>query len=448
MKKNSQEKNLVTFAEMAEKDPLFAAEGLDLENCRQALDELVNSLKDIKKSWKSLSVKLFFLKYPILETAHPISFLKSFIDSETARREFIKKPDLENAEKLVVMWSKTLNEYKQGINSYRSALLGIQRLEAIKDDSRIAYFDTNISFKEFIKWTELLDRNASRLADEIESRKLILKGNDPALLSTDPRRGYVEKTNSDDENHSKKIPEKLSELVEIAQSKFKKEDQWKAIPIKIGHFDQGVPTLRNFNVSIARTNDLNLKFLAVILADDMYFLNLRKGHFLNPIIYRPLLENNLDYWYQPATTFYASMDISYQAELATIVDHKRRKFNNPHLVDVQKSSLFDLLIGTGIYYNTRFSKLLRIFSYHKCLPKLSFFYLARAYPSLYFLSFNKSVWRLDEDFRIQGTRFGSNSGYENYEKVSSEASFEALKKVVEISIRRSRFFKKEISYYD
>lgn len=441
----SKNDNLQNFIQIVRDDPLFAAEGLDLENSRLALQELADSLQDIMKSWKSVIAKMFFLKYPPEDTVHPIRFLEAFLRSEETRRAFLKSPNYENARILLRVWRETLEKYTQGVESYQGALLAIQKMEHIENNSKMGYFDIAPTFLDFVNWTDLFLENSRLLNLELDDRELVLSGESVPIVNTSWRqRNNCSHKDCLLEESLPPIPDKLRQLVDIAQSKFIVEEKYESLISNLGHFNEGKITPRRFNVLLARIKDVKSKLLMVLLADDFYFLNFKKGHFLDLTIYRPLIERNLDYWCQPSTTFYSNLDISYQADLATVVDLKRRNFENPNLVKEQKSSLLDLLFGTGVYYNHRFAKLLKIFSYHKNLPKISFLYLARSYPSLYFLSFNESVWRLNKKPFINGTRFTSNSSYETFHNLVKEVPFETLKRVVEISVNRLRYFEEEL----
>jgi hypothetical protein len=427
---------------MVEKDPLFSAEGLDLEKAKFALDELALSLHRLKKSWTGIVPKSFFYKYPPELTAHPISFLYSFLISEQERRVFLKNPTYENAMQLLKIWKKTLNEYKKGISSYKSALLALQKIENIDPNVKLGYFDIAPCFHDLIGWVDLLMENSVKLELHISDCKSILDGNSIGKdFGENKSIAFDGKINI---NNPIKTSVENDELLKIIESRFQIKERFDSVIYPLGHFNNGKVTPRKFNVLIAKTDDLKSDLLYVLLADELFFLNIKRGHFIGLVIYRPLIEAGLEYWYQPATTFYSNLDVSYQAEIATVVDLKRRKFNNEQLVKSQHCSLLDLLIGTGIYYNNRFTKLIKIYSYHKDLPKLSFFYFARAYPSLYFLSFNNSVWRLDKKPFINATRFGPTSHYEKFSDLRYKIPFDKMRRVVEISTERMKYFKKEL----
>lgn len=436
-------KNLENFRTAVFADPLFAAEGLDLDNAEKALDELEASVRKISQSWKKFIARLFFLKHPSAESAHPIAFLRSFLQSEKLRRVFLIKPSIENAHNLLAQWEETANNYKEGAQKYRDALVTIGYLENIDKNSQIGYFDSAPTFAEIIAWTDLLLINAERLKIEINEFKLVLSGQRlprmPKIISQ--KQESAAKNSTEDPI---KTPPRIDELLEIIESRFVVEKRFAGIKYKIGHFDGGKIKERSFTALIGHASDLVSPLIYILLSDDIFFLNLERGHFIDMIIYRPLLERKLPYWYQPATTLYSHLDSTYQAEIATKVDLMQRSFERPDQVLRQKSSLLDLLIGTGIYYNTRFENLIKIYAFHRKLPKLSFFYFARAYPTIYFLPFNLSVWRIAKSPKLAGTRFGPKSHYEPYSKLHSKVPFEMLKKVVAISSRRSKYFKKEL----
>lgn len=439
--------NLSTFHKTVKENPLFAAEGLNLENAKFTLGELKKSLEEIKQSWKSIMAKLFFLKYPPEETAHPIGFLESFIESESCRRKFLQTPSLEKAKELLEIWKKTLSKYKNGVENYRTALLAIQKLERIKSDTKLSYFDVAPTFNDFLDWTKKLLENSQMLEVEIRNYELILSKGRYSSIAKKTDSDYKKDFNATEKLDLRPVPKELKALIEIAEAKFDVKEKYESIVHILGNFDGGKITPRKFDVLFSRApwkGGTSPKMITVILADDMYFLNLSKGHFLDFSIYKPLIERNLDYFYQPATTFYSNLDISYLAEIVTAVDFKRREFGSRNLVLKQKSSLLDLLIGTGVYHDIYFACLLKIFAYYKKLPKLSFFYLARAYPTLYFLSFNRSVWRLNDDALIQGTRFGVSSHYEKFSEISSKINHEKLKRIVDISANRMKYFAKEL----
>jgi hypothetical protein len=439
--------NLTIFHKNVKENPLFAAEGLDLENIKYALGELRNSLEEVRKSWKSVTAKLFFLKYSPEETAHPVSFLESFLNSERLRRDFLLQPNIEKAKNLLESWQNTLQEYKSGIHSYKSALLAVQRLEGLKENQKLAYFDSSPKFIDYIDWTSLLLENSNEIESEMKDyQSLLVSGGKEITIKKRNEDNFLSNVISSLENIDlPDIPNGIKELVNIIETKYTAEEKFESVVYPLDHFNKGKIVPRRFNVIIGEGVYSKPKQLIVLLSDDVYFLNLAKGHFVDLIIYRPLIEAKLDYWYQPATTFYSNLDVSYQAGIGTLVDLKRRKFENKTAVLEQQSSLLDLLIGTGVRNNIYFSNLLKILAYHNKLPKLSFFYLARAYPTLYFLSFNKSVWRIKKSPKINASRFGPHSHYETYYDLHDKIPLETLKKVVDISVNRMNYYQKELA---
>lgn len=441
------DKTLENIKWRAENDPLFAAEGLDIENARASVEELEQSVNLIEKILrKKLIYRLFLFRYPAAETAHPIRFLKEFVVAEELRRQFLKNPNREKASQLIKQWGKTAAAYLENAEAYQEAILALQKMEGPRDGQTIGYFDSAPTFSQYMEKISLLAENGRRLKSEVDDLDKILAGENIAMTPDDrsPKPGigaaYPPK--------GIKIPPELRKLIKIASMEGRAEEKYGPLIYKLGIFNEGVVAPRMFFVHIGRTRGVRSRQIEIFLGDDFYFLNLKRGHFLDQVIYRPLVEEGLEYWCQPTTSFYVTLDLGYQIDIATFVDLGRRKFRNREGVLRQKSSLFDLLVGRGVHYDKRFAELLAIFHYHKKMPPLSFFYLARSYPTLYFLVHNKSVWRLNENLSFETTRFGKKSHYENLDELKKKLRPDIIEKIVRISSQRMSYFKEELEILD
>lgn len=414
--------------ERVQHDPLFAAEGLDLSKACAALDRLEESLEVLISIWrKNIIARMFFLKHGA--AIHPVQFLRLFLESEHKRRVFLLSPNEISARELVASWNKTAGAYIDGARAYRAALMELQRMEGIRGDFQVSYFDTAPTFVELLEWVSLLEKNGKELKHQITT------STPRPFLVGDVLAGNMETT---------LLSQELEELRTIGSLSKNAEECIGPISYKTGHFSGGEAKERIFFASIGRSREHHPYQIEIFLADDFYFLNFKKGHFLDMVIYRPLIEQGLSHWYQPSTTYYSSLDLRYHADIATIADmHRRGAQLNKELVVAQKSSLLDLLIGRGIHFNMRFAQLMAIFRHHGSMPPISFLLIARAYPSLYFLTFNKSVWRISEDAGLLASRFGSLSPYEHFGEVRKRISFSEISKIVEVSNRRMNFYTKE-----
>jgi len=114
------------------------------------------------------------------------------------------------------------------------------------------------------------------------------------------------------------------------------------------------------------------------------------------------------YWYEPATYPYNTRDFGYWTDIATCVDRERRPTLDRRLLRMQKSSLFDCLLGTcAVETRAMIAHLIRR-RRSEMLQSFSMFYdlLTRSYPSVFYLTFNASVWRLPEKAQLLGGSFG------------------------------------------
>ncbi|NQV93236.1 hypothetical protein HQ403_01930 [Candidatus Kaiserbacteria bacterium] len=434
---------LINFISTVKKDPLFAAEGLDLDNARKALLGLGNSVDELEEAWGGIISKLFFIKHPPRESLHPIEFLENFIESEYARRVFLKSGSKEDADALLNQWRETQKSYTKNLFSYKKALLEILKIEEIDPNAKIDYFSLVGSIGELLSWVDRLLENAEELDSEIKKLGGILKGEEQIFRKSNDNRDklIIEKA---DLPKLPQIDSNLEELVRVATIYTEKKKAFGPIVYWLGHFNEGKITPHRFLVYIGTSKHTNCKMVTILLADDMYFLNLKRDHFMDLSIYEPVMKKGLNYWYQPAAAIYNTLDASYWADIVTIADIKDRKFINEEQVLQQRSSLLDLLIGAGVSAGVTFTKLIKIVSHHKESAKLSYLYAARAYPTLYFLSFNQSVWRIEESPYLFGTRFAKESHYESYTDLKDKVPFDVLRDIVETSVMRTEYFKKKL----
>ena len=107
--------------------------------------------------------------------------------------------------------------------------------------------------------------------------------------------------------------------------------------------------------------------------------------------------------------------------------------------------MLDLLLETGANYDELYVRLAKIMAKANELPSLVFTYVARGYPSLYYLPFNKSVWRLEAKPNFTGTRFGDGSHYKKFDEIKDTLSPEALGEVFRGGAYRNQDFNAELN---
>ena len=436
--KNSSSHNIAlkNFETQTVRDPLFAAEGLDLVNAALALEELEASTEALERVWRK-TARWFCFWHPFASTLHPFSFLKSFLNCERERRKFLNFPTPEKAASLLKSYRKCLGELRCDLAAYRESLLAIRRLEAFPKQARIAYFNNEISFDEITQMMELLYKNTQALEEELKARAGLLRGDRPQV-------SFPENIFLPYQLEGEPLSEENRAGLLLEEKKFTDvSERYGPIFFKLSQFD-GEPATHQFFVYVAKRGDYSFNQLEIILADRYYFLDLLEGdyhHFLDRSIYEPLIKRGLPYWHQTSTSFYAVFALDYYPALATVADLEwRRRYLDRSLLMSQQSSLLDLILWNGVHHEKSYARISKVMAGSETPPSLLFTYIVRAYPSLYYLPFNRSVWRLKETPNFAGSRFGKSSYYKTLEEITPKVSPSQLEEIfMGGRIRRQEF---------
>lgn len=420
------------FYQLTLKDPLFAAEGMDLDNAQLAVDELEKQTLELEKVWRS-SHRWFCFRYPFADTLHPVRFLRTFVACERQRRRFMTTVSQPDAAALIKAYLRCVNALDKDLRAYRDALLGIQKLEKFPLDATIQYFDHMISFEGVLKIIDAMLGNAAMLREDIERRSALLAGRvDMDVFSIPAPPQSLEEVMPIKFEHRPLSPE-LRKILETKLSYKLIIEKYGPLFYNSDLFDRE-PTVHEFHLAIIKDSASERRKIAVFLADQYYFLDLNEmkdKFFLGMSIYEPLIRRGIPYWNQPATAFYSVFDLEYYADLTTAADLKwRRPFLDQAAVLRQKSSMFDLLLFTGADYDGGYTTLSKVMARANELPSLIFTYIARGYPSLYYLPFNRSVWRRKEKLRFWGSRFGEGSPYKRFEEIYSRTSPDMMEQIL------------------
>lgn len=431
------------FYELTLIDPLFAAEGVDLDNAFCALQELEKVTSQLEIINTTTIGRLYFFLHPLPSILHPFGFLKNFFKSEQARRHFLACPCFDHAKKIIEIYYRTVNALEKDLNSYRSACLKAQERTISKKPNAKAYnfYCSKVSFEDFISCIELMLKNSYMLRKEVDKRNL--------LLLSSLQTGFFKKTRHKGTEHrienrqhvasiaqqngsKKKLSSRLLEFAKLAEYgrdyMYYLEKRYVHIsselvgPIsyKLSQFD-GEPTNHQFFLSLVKDKSGAARGIFAILADQFHFLELAEDKYkfyADIFIYESLIKRGIPYWYQPATSFYFTSDLRYYADLATMIDLKTRPYLNKSLILDQKSSMLDLLLWNGYFHNL--SYLLSIKARARAGKKLNnwhYLLVGRSYASLYYLSFNKSVWRLNVNPNFLGTPTKKQAFYLTHDKL-------------------------------
>jgi hypothetical protein len=145
------------------------------------------------------------------------------------------------------------------------------------------------------------------------------------------------------------------------------------------------------------------------------------------------------YWYEPAGHLYVMRDPSYWMDIATHVDFVRRPLDE-RLIRMQKSSLLHLMLGACADDLRWFVRHTQRRARSGLLSSYSMMYgiLMRTHPALFYLTFNKSVWRLPKQVGLLGEKWNTStsSPYEPESKVVAKLSKEELIKVMSVQALR------------
>jgi len=403
-----------SFHDSVVDDPLFAAEGMDLDNAAAAIDDIERTFGTLERLYAAGSFvrKLFFLRYPLRKYAAPLSFLRAFVRAERKRRAYIASPSSDTAERLVDAWKDAAREYADNASRYRVFHRLLVRIESDENTFVMRDMFGRLSSYGYVEaFLELLIENGRALTVLAEERAALLTG-----TGTKRSRPY---------NAARALPPlKSGEMTpwqahvhaaEIAGgvSPFRQSD----ILEKHGPFRY---TLPNFDVQPQehtfmfyrmreKATGRNMMWLALV--DTSFFLNLWvsskekddivRGRYATAVGITP---DEIPYWYEPATHLYNTRDLRYWAEIATRIDISRRPELHRNLVSVEKSSTFDLLLGQcSRDMQTMCAHVIRR-TRSDTMQSYSALYdlLTRSFPSVYYLPFNGSVWRTPKQPQFLG----------------------------------------------
>lgn len=392
---------LQKFYNLTLTDPLFAAEGLDLDNTRWALEDLRKLANDLEREYRK-QYWWFCFRYPFVETLHPIRFLERFIDCERSRRLFLYNPIMPNAQDLIRSYQKTLAALGECARAHREALIAAKNAEPFPENAIFHFISESFSFSDMLQLVGLIIKNLSPLLQK-------------ALAWTE---------------------EQLGENAIISE-------RYGPIFYECSQFDEKPATHQfYFYVMKYRASEKLRPF--IVMADRYYFIDIKKffesaslAHLR--ITWKTLYELGHKYEMRSGTQPYVALDLGYWADLATIVDTKwRRPVLNGRAVVSQRSSMLDFLLRGLNYANRHFLIRQQVaLRDHNIINPVFGLFVTRSYISLYYLLHNKSVWRL-HDVELSKNTF---SFYGDFCKTIDEVAADVSEEELKILIKGIRQFK-------
>lgn len=423
---------LKKFYELTVADPLFAAEGLDINNARLAVGKLEELARDLERVYRKL-YRWFCFRYQFTETLYPIHFLKKFLDCELQRRIFLKNPTPQNAELLLSHYSKAVKAFRENTEAYREALPAALKAEKFPKDEVLRFISTRFSLEKILQFTDSAIENSKLLENEINTRSELLQEKNVTIPQPPPVKPIPQKPSG-----FTLAPEYLEALSWTEDSLRNKADILKKFgPIyyELSNFDQK-PTTHQFFIYLVQ-NKKGERRILILLADYYYFIDVKEIYKTSPIHQQGggrKMDHELGRTYilRFATGPYYSFDLRYYADLATIADLYWRRGLNRSLVEFERSSLLDLLIQDLYFKNVGLIERQKTFSKEQNFVKpLLALFVTRSYPSICYLTFNRSIWRTINDEIFQNSIF-EESFFRPFKEVASAMPCEEFKKLFDV----------------
>jgi hypothetical protein len=414
------DKTLHSFYNSVQSDPLFAAEGMDLEQASAALDRIEILVKEAEMLVSSTSIwrRLFLIRYPTARYAIPIRFLRAFIESERQRRKFVVYPTMESAQLLLAQWEKTAHVYTTCARKYRWLHEAVVQVKKLPDTFAFQDFCGNVtSLASIFEIIRLVERNAHALAEDVHRRKLLLTKGVPfsTTRTVDVLPPYTPTTISPELQH-------LVDLDRLHGYPFRDNtivQTFGPFLYTLSHYDVA-PTPHAFYAHIVEDASSKARMFKVSLADEFFLLDLRgELDVRNRGLQGPIIERGITHWVQSMTHLYATRDQRYNADIATQIDLELRPWLNRENVIMQRSSSLDLILMSCAFDLVMYLDNARVRIKDGSLGRYPLIdtLLIRTLPSIYFLPFNASVWRLSETPNFLGTKDGSVMKYQRYSDI-------------------------------
>lgn len=424
-------------------DPLFAAEGMDIESVSAVLDDIETKAAELEAvfaggSWMR---RLFFIRYPIARYALPVPFLRSFIACERARRAYLREPSRTGADDILSSWEKAAHLYARDVDRYRALHRMLFRLEVHAGTFVLQDLFGHVSDTASIERTlDALSRNAGALEAEVRTRKGLFENGQSAEIELPAEESWaLEPGTMTPEQERLHRLEISSGVSPFRQTEIK--ETFGPFRYTLSNFD-GVPTPHTFMLYVLRDRKTGMKSMWLALVDRFLFTKVwdpktkpaATTGYTDFVFSGGLSREEMPYWYEPATHLYTVRDQRYWMEIATRIDLVRRPELNADLVRAQKSSMFDLALsacaldlGWYVRHTKRRARQGGLAAYSSLYGLLM-----RSYPSLYYLTFNRSVWRLDEspNFLGQYRPPAGGSPYRLESEVLAELTPDMLKNVM------------------
>lgn len=388
---------------------------MDLENATRALDNLSEGLELLEREYAigSIARRLFFARYPLARYAVPFTFLRAFVASEGARRTYREHPTAENAQALAEGWERAAVALREDIRRCIAFHRIVGEFEGGQEFVMQDVFGYRSTFAHILETLELIEKNACALVDEVRARASMLRTGQSAALPPERARPLPALVPAALDDWHREMQEMAIAGGTWPYRYGKIREQYGPFSCTLPNFD-GTPKSRIFNLYVLQGAN-GLMSIWPALVDRLYFIDkssntkpsdsIERGAYATFVGLNP--EEVPQYWHEPPTNLYNSRDCSYWMDIASAIDIVRRPDLDRALVERQRSSMFDMLLAECARDTRSMIAHLRRRVRARVSRKYSLFYdlLTRSFPSVYYLSFNQSVWRLDQEPQFLGDGF-------------------------------------------
>lgn len=411
------DETLKEFDRSVRVDPLFSAEGCDLEAASAALVEVTATTHRLEIALagqgrlRTPLFRLFFFLFPLFRNALPIPFLRQVLLCEQYRRAYLETPTTGTANDLLQSWCDAARQYSKCLRRYRFLHRVVLWLESSAHQYVLQDLFGNISSIKHIEHTlDTMRQNGKKLHEEVAHRTQLLKEKKSSMI--DAAQVYEEAAvtpGTISPWHARlHMLEKSQGITPFRQSDIKAS--YGPFSYVLPHFE-GMPTKHTFMLYHLRNKKTDLESMWVAVVDKYLFTKVwnkatQQSGGKTPFVFSGGLNAaDTPYWYEPAGHLYALRDPSYWLDIATSVDLTRRHSDiDAQLVRRQKSSLLHLLLGACAEDISVFVRHTERRKRQGTLQAYSLMYglLMRTHPALYYLTFNKSVWRISNATELLG----------------------------------------------
>lgn len=325
---------LTYFYQWTKEDPLLTGPGFDT-------DQFSKTISLLEENQQAL-MKIYHLDKPFI----PTKFLSSLPKVIKAEKVFLNSPSLENAQTLITAYKTTVYLYKQDIEDKNILLNNF--FQSRNKGANIIYVDVSSTPQIILDAHQKILKNAQKLREEVGERERCLLGKGTCLPSNHFLPPEEAKNNSAIKEEGILPVNVLFSEIDQPKSSDILRGPYQVETACFGLNDDLTTPQRPFYIVETQSKSLyfeKMPYLFMKLADENYYRRLRPERFEEQI----LLDKGLTWILQPETRAYKCPDLTYQPKLSTINLLTKLVGNNPLFLPLDPTGIseIDALIAQG-----------------------------------------------------------------------------------------------------